>query len=50
MPLKFTAEPLTKLNPSTVNVNPAPPATTLEGLMSETMGTGEVLEADVGGT
>jgi len=47
-PLKFTTELLTKLNPDTVSVNPAPPATTLEGLMSDR--TGEALEAGAGGT
>jgi hypothetical protein len=46
-PLKFTTELATKLNPDTESVKPAPPATTLEGLMDERMG--EAFEAGAGG-
>src|ERR1035437_759548 len=40
MPLKFTTEPVTKFEPFTVSVNPAPPAATLDGLMDEIVGEG----------
>src|ERR1039457_218123 len=39
-PLKFTTEPVTKFEPFTVSVNPAPPATTMDGLMDEIVGEG----------
>jgi hypothetical protein len=39
-PLKFTMEPVTKFEPFTTSVNPAAPATTLEGTMDEVIGAG----------
>src|ERR1700687_3223724 len=40
VPLKFTTDPVTKFEPFTASVNPAPPATALEGLIDESVGEG----------
>src|ERR1700687_6372959 len=40
VPLKFTTDTGTKSQPFTASVNPAPPATALEGLIDETVGEG----------